>query len=83
MVAGKPHRPMVDLIRQRCGGFDPARTVVVGDRPSTDGRFAAEAGCRFAFVRSGVFGPGVSPDAAVATAWDVADLAAFADALDA
>jgi glycerol 3-phosphatase-2 len=82
VVAGKPFGAMAELIRLRCGpGFDPARTVMVGDRPSTDGRFAAELGARFAFVRSGVFGPGTAPDAVVDVAWDLADLAALADEL--
>ena len=33
IVAGKPERPMADLVRSRFG----ARGVVIGDRPSTDG----------------------------------------------
>src|SRR5262249_60815225 len=36
-VAGKPERPMVDLIRKRFGSAG----VVVGDRVSTDGALAA------------------------------------------
>lgn len=50
VIAGKGHRPMVDLVRARCG----ATGVVVGDRPDTDGRFAREIGYRFALVLSGV-----------------------------
>jgi HAD superfamily hydrolase (TIGR01450 family) len=49
-VAGKPERPMVDLIRAR---FGPAG-IVVGDRPSTDGAFAGALGWPFALVLSGV-----------------------------
>ena len=49
-VAGKPHRPIVDLVRDRYGD----RGVVVGDRPDTDGRFAVALGWRFALVLSGV-----------------------------
>jgi glycerol 3-phosphatase-2 len=49
-VAGKPHRPIVDLIRQRTD--DTA--LVVGDRPSTDGALAAALGVPFALVLSGV-----------------------------
>jgi glycerol-1-phosphatase len=49
-VAGKPERPMVDLVRERLG---PAG-VVVGDRPSTDGAFANALGWPFALVLSGV-----------------------------
>lgn len=50
-VAGKPFAPMVDLARSRSG--DGVHTVV-GDRPSTDGRFARALGARFALVLSGV-----------------------------
>jgi len=50
--AGKPERPMADLVRARFGGTG----VVVGDRPSTDGAFAAALGWPFALVLSGVAG---------------------------
>jgi glycerol 3-phosphatase-2 len=49
-VAGKPERPMVDLIRTRFGSTG----VVVGDRPSTDGALAAALDWPFALVLSGV-----------------------------
>jgi 4-nitrophenyl phosphatase len=49
-VAGKPERPMVDLIRARFG----ASGLVVGDRPSTDGALAGALGWPFALVLSGV-----------------------------
>jgi 4-nitrophenyl phosphatase len=49
-VAGKPERPMVDLIRARFGSSG----VVVGDRPSTDGALAVALGWPFALVLSGV-----------------------------
>ena len=49
-VAGKPHRPMADLVRHRIGD----EGVMVGDRPDTDGRFAVALGYRFALVLSGV-----------------------------
>ncbi|MGH9246047.1 MAG: HAD-IIA family hydrolase [Acidimicrobiales bacterium] len=49
-VAGKPYRPMADLILARGGGDG----WVVGDRPDTDGRFARTLGYRFALVLSGV-----------------------------
>ncbi len=49
-VAGKPHLPMADLIRQRVADV----TVGVGDRPSTDGALARQLGVPFALVRSGV-----------------------------
>jgi 4-nitrophenyl phosphatase len=49
-VAGKPHAPMVDLIRRRFG----PEGVMVGDRADTDGRFARALGYGFALVLSGV-----------------------------
>jgi glycerol 3-phosphatase-2 len=49
-VAGKPEAAMVDLVRTQ---FGPTG-VVVGDRPSTDGAFAAALGWPFALVLSGV-----------------------------
>jgi 4-nitrophenyl phosphatase len=52
IVAGKPEQPMADLVRERYGD----RGVVVGDRPSTDGAFAATLGWPFALVMSGVAG---------------------------
>ena len=60
-VAGKPHPAMSDLLRARLGGVAPA--WVIGDRASTDGRFAAALGSRFAHVTSDVGeapGPGAS-----------------------
>lgn len=50
IVAGKPNQPMADLVLARLG---PTGTMV-GDRPDTDGRFAAALGYRFALVLSGV-----------------------------
>jgi glycerol-1-phosphatase len=50
VVAGKPHRPMADLV-VAIGGKDG---TVVGDRPETDGVFARDLGYRFALVLSGV-----------------------------
>ena len=52
-VAGKPHRPMVDLVRSRLGEGG----TMVGDRLDTDGRFAVALGYRFALVLSGVTVP--------------------------
>jgi glycerol 3-phosphatase-2 len=52
-AAGKPHQPAADLLRSR---FGPAG-LVVGDRPDTDGRFAALVGAPFALVLSGVTRP--------------------------
>jgi HAD superfamily hydrolase (TIGR01450 family) len=50
IVAGKPHAPMVELVRALVGEDG----IVVGDRPDTDGRFARALGFRFALVLSGV-----------------------------
>ncbi len=57
-VAGKPHRPVIELIAAR----HPEVTAVVGDRPSTDGLLARALGAPFALVLSGVTGPGEEPD---------------------
>jgi glycerol-1-phosphatase len=80
VIAGKPYPPMADLVRRAVGpGFDPEATVMVGDRPSTDGLFARVLACRYAIVRTGVTGPGAPLET---TPWlDAADLAAVADAL--
>ena len=48
-VAGKPHDPMVALLRARA----PDAVLVVGDRPSTDGALARRLGLPFALVRTG------------------------------
>lgn len=48
-VAGKPNRPMADLLVDRFGPVD----IVVGDRHETDGGLARELGCSFALVLSG------------------------------
>ncbi|MCA1691778.1 MAG: HAD-IIA family hydrolase [Actinobacteria bacterium] len=53
VVAGKPHEPMADLVRERLGS-DLEGTVLIGDRPSTDGLMARQLGIRFALVLSGV-----------------------------
>jgi 4-nitrophenyl phosphatase len=50
IVAGKPHRPQAELVRARYG----TDGVMVGDRPDTDGHFAAALGYRFGLVLSGV-----------------------------
>jgi glycerol 3-phosphatase-2 len=55
-VAGKPHEPMAALVRARLGA-DLAGSVLVGDRPSTDGLMARRLGVQFALVLSGVVGP--------------------------
>jgi glycerol 3-phosphatase-2 len=50
--AGKPAKPMAELVRVRYGDTG----VVVGDRPTTDGAFAGTLGWPFALVLSGVAG---------------------------
>jgi HAD superfamily hydrolase (TIGR01450 family) len=50
LVAGKPYGPMADLVRHTA----PDLSLVVGDRPSTDGLFAKRLGAPFALVLSGV-----------------------------
>ena len=79
VIAGKPHAPMAALVAERCGpDFGAERAIVVGDRGSTDGEFAASIGCGFALVRSGVTLPGGEPDAPVPVAIDADDLDAVA-----
>ena len=48
--AGKPNPPMAKLVHDRFGQPD----YVVGDRPDTDGRFAALMAAPFVLVLSGV-----------------------------
>jgi len=56
-VAGKPHDPLVELLRARA----PDAVIVVGDRPSTDGALARRLGLPFALVRTGVTAGGHEP----------------------
>ncbi len=58
-VAGKPHAPMADLVREMVGEEE---LTVVGDRVNTDGRLARRLGACFALVLSGVTKE-VDPDA--------------------
>lgn len=53
VIAGKPHQPMAALVRSRLDG-EIEGSVVVGDRPSTDGLFATALGLPFFLVLSGV-----------------------------
>ena len=52
VVAGKPHDPVAELIKDRFGEIE----TLVGDRPSTDGQLAKKIGARFLLVMSGVTG---------------------------
>lgn len=58
VVAGKPFAPMADAVRALVGA---GPHVMVGDRPSTDGRFARALGATFALVMSGVTTPAELP----------------------
>ena len=82
VIAGKPHQPLATLVEsmlaERHDAFDPARVLMVGDRPETDGRFAALLGCRFALVRSGVNSAAVQIDDPTKVDLDVVDLAEVA-----
>ncbi len=56
-IAGKPERPLADLVRARYGDSG----VMIGDRPDTDGLFARSLGYQFGLVFSGVTQPGDLP----------------------
>lgn len=62
IVAGKPYEPMARLVRDVVGDEAARGAVMVGDRPSTDGRFARQLGCRYAHVWSGVTPRGAEVD---------------------
>ena len=82
IIAGKPHSPMADLVRQVLGINDLSDAWMVGDRPSTDGLFAQTVGCKFAQVLTGISSLNdVNDDASDVVAGDThvfADLATFA-----
>jgi HAD superfamily hydrolase (TIGR01450 family) len=79
VIAGKPFRPMADLVVATLGVVH-ADTVMVGDRADTDGAFARELGCSWALVWSGVTPVGHVPDDPMPDI-AVADLATLADRL--
>jgi glycerol 3-phosphatase-2 len=89
VIAGKPHRPMAGCIERMLigpgsgAGSNPSHLLMVGDRPSTDGRFAEVLGCPFALVRTGVVPPGETPDTGTPVDYDEADLDALARLLEA
>ena len=75
-VAGKPYQPMADLLATRLESNDD--TVLIGDRPSTDGLMAERLGVPFLLVLSGVTAEEeVSRDAPPAAV--AANLAALVD----
>ncbi len=57
VFAGKPHQPVADLVLDRYGDI----SIMVGDRPSTDGRFARLLGVSFGLVLTGVTPAGHGP----------------------
>ncbi len=75
LIAGKPYQPMADLVLAGAPGVSPAEFVMVGDRPETDGLFAARLGCRYAQVRTGVVPAGVPVPLAQIDAEDLAAVA--------
>lgn len=77
-VAGKPHQPMAQLVVQELGA-SASQGWMIGDRPSTDGRFARMLGCRFALVRTGVDAGDEAPEVVPDVVGD--DLAHVADTL--
>ena len=78
IIAGKPHKPMADLVRQVLGTNDLSNAWMVGDRPSTDGLFAQTVGCKFAQVLTGISSEGDRGDALHEDSHVFADLATFA-----
>ena len=73
-VAGKPHQPVVDLLRRRAGTID----LVVGDRLDTDGLLARKLGVDFGLVLTGVTrrAPPQGPDSPQQVAPDLAGIIA-------
>ncbi len=82
IIAGKPHKPMADLVRQVLRVDDLSNAWMVGDRPSTDGLFAQTVGCKFAQVLTGISSANDVSDVASTSANGdshvFADLATFA-----
>jgi HAD superfamily hydrolase (TIGR01450 family) len=85
MIAGKPNEAMVAVIEERLSisghRFEGAHSLMVGDRPETDGLFAQRLGSRFALVRSGVTGVAERIPHDVSVDLDLEDLRAVADRL--
>lgn len=57
VIAGKPHDAVAELVRESIGPV----SMMVGDRPSTDGRFARVLGVPFGLVLTGVTPPDHGP----------------------
>lgn len=75
LVAGKPHEPAASLVRNLLGNVD----LVVGDRPSTDGRFARTLSASFGLVHTGVTSEGVG-GSDIDPEYEAEDLLALVDA---
>ncbi len=76
VIAGKPHASMAAVVHDVVGSTG----IMIGDRPSTDGDFAAALGWPFALVLSGVGGPnGEEPVPDPAPAFVETDLASLAE----
>lgn len=74
-VAGKPNEAMARLVASRLG-HDLAGTVLIGDRPSTDGLMAARLGVPFVLVQTGVK---EEPEQGMNVDVETADLASLVD----
>jgi HAD superfamily hydrolase (TIGR01450 family) len=79
-IAGKPHPPMAELVRARIGTGELARSILVGDRLSTDGLMASRLGVPFALLLSGVTTPADAPYVPEPT-WVADELAALVDTI--
>jgi len=79
-IAGKPHRPMADHLREKFGIGESGRAALaVGDQPGTDGRLAEQLGIPFALVDSGVTKPG-TPVTGVTVSVRMPDFVTLVDA---
>jgi ribonucleotide monophosphatase NagD (HAD superfamily) len=66
------------LVRQVLGVDDLSNAWMVGDRPSTDGKFAQTVGCKFAQVLTGISSLNDVNDQVNGDRQVFADLATFA-----
>lgn len=79
IVAGKPYEPFAALVRERVG-VELADSLMVGDRPSTDGLMAKCLGVPFGLLLSGVTGADEVPTGP-APKYVAANLASLVDTL--
>ena len=80
-IAGKPFAPMAELARRLVPRVDGRTEVMVGDRPSTDGAFAAALRVPYAQVWSGVLAPCDGPVDGIGFDMTGANFAEIADRL--